>query len=79
MTDDELTDLIESLCESKAEEFKLIGYEHVTPKEIWDCVSNKYHKTGMPALHVIVNDVLSLKVTQFMNFMTLSAYRGTQF
>ncbi|HUC91337.1 MAG TPA: post-transcriptional regulator [Paenibacillus sp.] len=79
MTDEELNGTIESLCESKAEEFRLLGYEHVSGKEIWECVSDKYHKNGTPALHQIVNDILSLKVTAFMNFMTLSAYRGTHF
>jgi hypothetical protein len=79
MTDDELSVTIESLCESKAEEFRMIGYEHVSGKEVWHCVSDKYNKQGLPALHQIVNDILSLKVTQFMNFMTISAYRGTHF
>ncbi|EXX85256.1 hypothetical protein BG53_09025 [Paenibacillus darwinianus] len=79
MTDEELNATIESLCESKMEEFRLLGYEHVSAKQIWECVSDKYHKNGTPALHQIVNDILSLKVTAFMNFMTLSAYRGTHF
>ncbi|CAM4366899.1 post-transcriptional regulator [Paenibacillus tarimensis] len=79
LTDEELTMLVESLCESKAEEFRLIGYEHVTGREVWDCVSEKYSRTGMPALHQIVNDILSLKTTQFMNFLTLGAYKGTYF
>ncbi|PZD94152.1 hypothetical protein DNH61_19565 [Paenibacillus sambharensis] len=79
LTDEELTQLVESLCESKAEEFRLIGYEHVTGREVWDCVSEKYSRTGMPALHQIVNDILSLKTTQFMNFLTLGAYKGTYF
>ncbi|RIE00593.1 hypothetical protein D3H35_27730 [Cohnella faecalis] len=67
---------IESLCESKAEEFKLIGYDHVSGADVWECVSDKYHVKGTPALHVIVNDILSLKVNQFMNFITLNMYRG---
>jgi len=79
LTDEELNATIESLCESKMEEFRLLGYEHVSAKQIWECVSDKYHKNGTPALHQIVNDILSLKVTAFMNFMTLSAYRGTHF
>ncbi|GGG19998.1 post-transcriptional regulator [Paenibacillus abyssi] len=79
MTEEELNQIIESLCESKAEEFRMFGYEHVTGKEIWECVSDKYHKNGQPALHQMVNDILSLKVTKFMNFMTLSAFRGTHF
>ncbi|RXZ84502.1 hypothetical protein EBB07_00320 [Paenibacillaceae bacterium] len=78
-TDAELNEWIEVLCLSKADEFRLIGYEHVTGKEVWACVSDKYAKHGQPPLHRIVNDILSLKVTQFMNFMTMSAFRGTHF
>jgi hypothetical protein len=75
----ELNEVIESLCLSKVEEFKLLGYNHVTGKEIWDCISDRYIKTGVPALHQIVNDILSLKSTQFMNWMTMSAFKGAQF
>lgn len=71
----ELSELIERLCLSKAEEFRMLGYEQVTGKEIWDCVSDKY-KSGMPALHQIVNDILSLRVTRFMNWLTISAYKA---
>ncbi|WP_311198744.1 post-transcriptional regulator [Paenibacillus hexagrammi] len=78
MSDYELNEVIESLCLSKVEEFKMLGYEHVSGKEIWDCVSDKYRKTGVPPLHQIVNDILSLKSTQFMNWMTLSAFKGAQ-
>ncbi|MNJ41157.1 Post-transcriptional regulator ComN [compost metagenome] len=75
----QLNDTIESLCRSKVDEFRLIGYEHVTVADIWDCVSHKYEKEGYPELHQLVNDILSLKSTQFMNYMTLSAYRGSRF
>ncbi len=74
MTTEELNQWIERLCISKAEEFHLLGYEQVTGQDIWDCVSNGYHK-GMPRLHQIVNDILSLKVTKFMNWMTMSIYK----
>ncbi|NEW04531.1 hypothetical protein GK047_00645 [Paenibacillus sp. SYP-B3998] len=79
MSDYELNEVIESLCLSKVEEFIMLGYEHVTGKDIWDCVSDKYRKVGTPPLHQIVNDILSLKSTQFMNWMTLSAFKGAQF
>lgn len=79
MTDEEFNRMVESLCESKAEEFRLIGYEHVEAVDVWNCVSEKYAKHGQPALHAIVNDILSLKVTTFMNQMTLNAYRGSRF
>lgn len=78
MSEQELNETIEQLCRSKAEEFHLFGYEQVSGADIWECVSDKYHKKGMPPLHEIVNDILSLKVTQFMNFITLSMYRGEQ-
>ncbi len=68
--------MIEELCESKAEEFRLLGYEQVTGADIWECVSDGYRKTGMPPLYAVVNDILSLKVTQYMNFITLNLYRG---
>ena len=76
---DELSEEIEAMCISKAEEFRLIGYEHVTGKDVWECVSAGYAKSGQPGLHRMVNDILSLKVTQFMNYLTLSAYKGTSF
>jgi hypothetical protein len=76
MSEIEMNETIETLCLSKAEEFHLIGYEHVTGADVWECVSDKYHKKGTPPLYEVVNDILSLKVTQFMNFITLSMYRG---
>ncbi|WP_309248937.1 post-transcriptional regulator [Paenibacillus sp. MZ04-78.2] len=75
MNDEELSRVIEEMCLSKAEEFRMIGYEQVTGEEIWECVSDKYRKTGVPPLHRIVNDILSLKATQFMNWMTMSIYK----
>ncbi len=71
--------VIEELCMSKAEEFRLLGYEHVTGVEVWHCVSEAYAKSGTPKLHRIVNDILTLKVTKFMNQMTLNAYKGIEF
>ncbi|GIO12457.1 hypothetical protein J19TS2_20120 [Cohnella xylanilytica] len=74
--DEEMSRMVEQLCESKAEEFRLLGYDQVKGADVWECVSDKYHKKGTPPLHVVVNDILSLKVTQYMNFITLSLYRG---
>ncbi|WP_334075682.1 MULTISPECIES: post-transcriptional regulator [Paenibacillus] len=79
MSEKQLNEAIESLCVSKAEEFRLIGYEHVTGRDIWECVSQKYEKEGFPPLYQLVNDILSLKATQFMNYMTISAFRGSRF
>lgn len=77
-TDDELTVIVEALCDSKAREIRLLGYEQVTGKEVWDCINSRYTKTGTPALHKLVNDILSLKALDFMNWMTISAYKGVR-
>ncbi|MCY9592708.1 post-transcriptional regulator [Paenibacillus chitinolyticus] len=75
LNDRELNEMIEGLCLSKAEEFQMIGYEHVTGEEIWECINDRYKKKGLPPLHQVVNDILSLKPNQFMNYLTLSMYR----
>lgn len=79
MHDEELIATIEMICSSKAEEIRMIGYEYVTSDDIWNCVSSKYEKQGIPPLHQLVNDVLSLKATSLMNYMTISAYKGSSF
>lgn len=67
------------LCIMKAEEFAVLGYTQVTAEEIWECVSSRYQKTGKPPLHQMVNDILTLKVPDFMNWMTLQAFKGVSF
>jgi len=76
LTDAELNRLIEELCESKAEELRLLGYDEVRGEDVWACVSEGYRKSGMPPLYRVVNDILSLKPSRFMNYITLSMYRG---
>lgn len=79
MDEDELNRMIEEICKSKAQEFRMLGYEQVTGQEVWECVSDKYKKHGVPPLHRIVNDILSLKVTSFMNWMMMSIYKDSRF
>lgn len=76
MNTDELSKQIEEMCKSKAEEFALMGYKRITGKDIWDYVSEKYNQDELPPLHKIVNDILTLKVTTFMNWLTINAYKG---
>jgi len=71
--------MIQQLCDSKAEELQLLGYEQVTGNDVWQCVSAKYKKQGEPQLHQLVSDILSLKPTQFMNHLMISAYKGDLF
>lgn len=73
--EDELFLQVLSLCESKAEEFALLGYESITPEEIWKCVSASYKE--LPAIHQLVNDILSLKITKYMNWLMINMYKSS--
>lgn len=62
------------LCQSKADDFHLLGYKEVTAQEVYDCV--KGILKGRGALHEVVALILGMSIGQFMNYMTMSAYRG---
>ncbi|MCL6443449.1 MAG: post-transcriptional regulator, partial [Alicyclobacillus sp.] len=51
---------IMELCEVKAEEFRLLGYETVTAEDVWRCVRSIL-KGDVP-LHRMVEAVLGLQV-----------------
>lgn len=66
---------VRDLCQSKADEFALLGYESVTAEDVWECVKTGY-KNGFPPIHRLVNDVLSLKATKYMNWLMMKMYQG---
>ncbi|GAA4705429.1 post-transcriptional regulator [Brevibacillus fulvus] len=73
--DEELFSQIMHLCESKVEEFALLGYENVSAEEIWACVSSAYKE--LPPMHKIVNDILTLKINKYMNWIMLKMYKNS--
>ncbi len=62
------------LCAVKAEEFHLLGYEEVTAFDVLECVQGTMK--GNPALHQVVAAIFGLSVGQFMNYLTMNAYKG---
>ncbi|WP_338134648.1 post-transcriptional regulator [Staphylospora marina] len=74
LSEKELMRCIEDLCNSKAAEFRMYGYENVTGEQIWACVSENYRR-GWPRLNRLVNDIMSLKANRFMNWLMLSVYK----
>ncbi|MFO2548196.1 post-transcriptional regulator [Alicyclobacillus cycloheptanicus] len=66
-------DILE-LCQAKAEEFHLLGYEEVTAAQVWDCVLAL--TKGKGALHEMVAAVLGLQAGKFMNHLTMNAFKG---
>ncbi len=71
-----LKEKLKEVIESKVDEFHLLGYDSVTEEEIWECITSRYNN-DWPPLHRMVNDIYALKVTDFMNWLTLGAYRGS--
>ncbi|WP_070120779.1 post-transcriptional regulator [Bacillus marinisedimentorum] len=72
---------LEPVLQSKAEEFELYGYDEVTVSEIWECMlKKKWRKQNIAdkMVHELVADVYSLKIGEFMSFMTVEAYKGPE-
>jgi hypothetical protein len=74
LSEEELKTCVEDLCNSKAAEFRMYGYEDVTGQQVWECVSESYRR-GLPRLNRLVNDIMSLKSNRFMNWLMLSVYK----
>jgi len=72
---DELKNELLEVLQSKRDELHLLGYDKVTTDEVWECVLSK-NKGNLPTLHQLVNDILSLKPTTFMNWLTMNAFYG---
>lgn len=78
LSETELMSCIEELCNNKAEEFRLYGYNNVTGQQIWKYVSETgNYQRKWPPLHRLVNDILKLKSGQFIDWIMLqSVYKG---
>ncbi|QQE81354.1 hypothetical protein GI364_16065 [Alicyclobacillus sp. SO9] len=65
------------LCQVKASDFRLLGYEEVNGGTVWDCVKSR-NKGDIP-LYQMVDAILSLQIGTLMNHLTISAYKGEFF
>ncbi|WP_079509877.1 post-transcriptional regulator [Mesobacillus jeotgali] len=68
---------VKPALESKIEEFKIFGYEHVREKELWDYLTKKKWKKPREETQIyeIVADILSAKIGDVMNFTTVEAFK----
>lgn len=66
--------------QSKREEFVLLGYTEVTVDHVWSYMKNKKWKKVNEdvLLHQLVNDVLSVKVGDYMHYETVEAFKEAQ-
>ena len=66
---------------SKLNEFQLLGVDSVTEGELWDFLTKKKWKKIKEEmkLHEIIQGILSVKVSDYISFATIEAYKTTEF
>ncbi|MGG3120787.1 post-transcriptional regulator [Priestia megaterium] len=73
-------ELIQPVLSSKMEEFHMLGYEEVTENDLLSYLEmKKWKKERELALHQVVNDILSVKITQVMSYVTIESYKSDMF
>lgn len=72
---------VEPALKSKQEEFLILGYDQFTEDDIWNyLMKKKWIKLKSELkLHEIVQQILALKIGDFMNFRTVEAFKETEF
>ncbi|MFP5106460.1 post-transcriptional regulator [Neobacillus sp. C211] len=66
---------------SKLTEFQLLGIDSVTEKELWDfLIKKKWKKVKEEMkLYEIIQEILSVKASDYLSFATIEAYKTTEF
>ncbi|AUO11358.1 post-transcriptional regulator [Priestia megaterium] len=73
-------ELIQPVLSSKMEEFHMLGYEEVTENDLLSYLEmKKWKKEKALSLHQVVNDILSVKITQVMSYVTIESYKSDMF
>lgn len=73
-------ELIQPVVSSKIEEFHMLGYEEVTENDLLSYLEmKKWKKEKELSLHQVVNDILSVKITQVMSYVTIESYKSDMF
>lgn len=72
---------VEPALDVKLDEFRLLGYEQVKADELWSFLIKKKWKTPKSDIRLfeIVEEVLGIKVGEFINFTTVEVYKDTIF
>lgn len=69
---------LEIVLESKLDEFKMLGYETVSEDDLWHCLMNTLWRKSEeePKLFQLVEDILSLKVNDYMNYIRIESFKS---
>ncbi len=70
-------DTVQPVLESKAEEFKHLGYSNTDKEAIWKCMMKKVWKNNPnKRIHEVVQDIFHLSTNQYISFITVEAYQN---
>lgn len=66
---------------SKMDEFLLLGYDSIAEDELWEFLLKKKWKKVKEEikLHEIIQDIFSVKVSDYMSFRTIETFKSTEF
>lgn len=69
------------VLESKLDEFRLLGNNSIREEELWRyLVKKKWKKDkGEMLFHQIVQDILTVKMSDFISFATIETYKESPF
>ncbi|MFT8319922.1 MAG: post-transcriptional regulator [Bacillus sp. (in: firmicutes)] len=72
---------VQPALKSKLEEFHLLGYDTITEEELWGYLTKKKWKkaSGSSRMFILVQDILNVKIGEYMNFATMEAYKADDF
>lgn len=67
---------LKPFLKSKLEEFYLCGYDQFSEEELWTfLITKKWKKIEEVKLHRLVEDIMSVKAADFMNYTTIEFYK----
>lgn len=76
---DQYRSQVKPALNSKIEEFHLLGYDTINEDELWVFLTKKKWKKPSEAIRIaeLVQDILNVKVANFMNYATIEAFKTT--
>ncbi|MFD4703625.1 post-transcriptional regulator [Gottfriedia sp. NPDC058432] len=69
---------LQVVIESKLDEFRMLGFDTVSEDELWECLERTIwrKKEDEPKLFQLVEDILSLTVNDYMNYIRIEAFKS---
>lgn len=78
---DQFRSQIKPVLNSKTEEFHLLGYETIREDDLWEFLIKKKWKKPSETIRIaeLVQDILNVKIADYMNYATIEAYKTADF